>query len=127
MASHTVAKNSGQPGPACPAARVSRTLLPTMSVPIPFPEPARHDQSVRAGRLRAGLAAVTVSLVVVAGTALLGLAAGYAWARLAPRAWLVMTAPGSAGLINAETSAYIVADALFCLVCVIGGVLSGVL
>jgi hypothetical protein len=98
-----------------------------MSVPIPLPEPARGDQSVPAGRWRAVVAPVTASLAVVAGTAVLGVAAGICWAALAPRAWLVMISPGSAGLINAETSAFIVADAAFCLASLVGGVVSGVL
>jgi hypothetical protein len=98
-----------------------------MSVPIPLPEPARGDQSVPAGRGRAVVASVTASLAVAAGTAVLGVAAGYCWAAVAPRAWLVMTAPGAAGLINPETSAFIGADAAFCLVCLVGGVASGVL
>jgi hypothetical protein len=106
---------------------VSRTLLPTMSVPIPFPDPARGDQAASAERVYGGTAAITSSLAVVAGTALLGVAAGFCWAAMAPRAWLVMTGPGAAGLINPETSAFIVADAAFCLVCLAGGVLSGVL
>jgi len=106
---------------------VSRTLLPTMSVPIPFPDPARGDQAASAGRVYGGAAAITSSLAVVAGTALLGVAAGFCWAAVAPRAWLVMTGPGAAGLINPETSAFIAADAAFCLVCLVGGVLSGVL
>jgi hypothetical protein len=73
------------------------------------------------------MAAVTASLAIVAGTAVLGVAAGYSWAALAPRAWLEMTGPGAASLINAETNAYVVADVQFCLVCAIGGVISGVL
>jgi hypothetical protein len=127
MARHTVAKNSGRPSPACPLARQSRTLLPTMTVPIPYPEPARGDQSVPAGRRRGAVASVTASLAVVAGTAVLGVAGGYGWAALAPRAWLVMTSRGAAGLINPETSAFITADAAFCLVCLVGGVASGIL
>jgi hypothetical protein len=98
-----------------------------MSVPIPFPDPARGDQAAHAQRLYGGAAAVTASLAVVAGTALLGVAAGYCWAAVAPRAWLVMTGPGAASVINPETSAYIAADVAFCLVCLVGGVLSGVL
>lgn len=73
------------------------------------------------------MASAAASLVVVAGTAVLGVAAGFCWAALSPRAWLVMTGPGAAGLINPETHAFIVADAAFCLVCFVGGVASGVL
>jgi hypothetical protein len=62
-----------------------------------------------------------------AGTAVLGVAAGLGWAAVAPRPLLVITAPGAASLANTETSAFIAADAAFCLVCLAGGVVSGVL
>ena len=98
-----------------------------MSVPIPLPEPARGDQAVPARRWHSGAVAVAWSLAVVAGTVLLGAAAGWSWAAAAPRAWLVMTGPGAASLLNPETNAFIAADAAFCLVCLAGGVVSGVL
>src|SRR5215467_16383165 len=98
-----------------------------MSVPIPLPEPARGDQTVPARRWHSGAVAVASSLAVAAGTALLGVAAGWYWAAVAPRAWLVMTGPGAAGLLNPETNAFIAADAAFCMVCLVGGVVSGVL
>ena len=98
-----------------------------MSVPIPLPDPARGDQAAAAQRLYGGGAAIVSSLAVVAGTALLGVAAGFCWAAVAPRAWMVIYSPGADGLINAETSAYISADVAFCLICLGGGVLSGVL
>ena len=72
-------------------------------------------------------AAIWVSLAVAAGTALLGLAAGYLWSLVAPRALLVMLSPGAAGLVQVETSAFIAADAAFCLIAVAGGVVSGAL
>jgi hypothetical protein len=106
---------------------VSRTLLPTMSVPIPLPEPAHGGETVPARRLRGRAAAVAAALAVVAGTVLLGVAAGFCWAAVAPRAWLVMTGPEAAALINPETNAFIAADAAFCLICLAGGVVSGVL
>jgi hypothetical protein len=106
---------------------VSRTLLPTMSVPIPLPEPVHRGEAVPARRLRGAVAAAVASLAVVAGTVLLGVAAGLCWAAVAPRAWLVITGPGSAALINPETNAFIAADAAFCLICLVGGVVSGVL
>lgn len=98
-----------------------------MSVPIPFPDPARGDEAVRSWRLREGVRAVAAALAVAAGTVVLGAAAGLGWAAVAPRASLVMTSPGAAALVNTETSAFIAADAAFCLVCVAGGVVSGVL
>jgi hypothetical protein len=106
---------------------VSRTLLPTMSVPIPLPDPAHGDQAAPAQRVDRGAAAIASSLAVVAGTALLGVAAGFCWAAVAPRAWLVVASPGVADVINPETGAFIAADAAFCLVCLAGGVVSGVL
>jgi hypothetical protein len=98
-----------------------------MSVPIPLPDPARGDRAAPAQRLYGSAAAIGASLAVVAGSALLGVAAGFCWAAVAPRAWLVMTGPGSASLTNAETGAFIAADAAFCLVCLAGGVVSGIL
>jgi hypothetical protein len=106
---------------------VSRTLLPTMSVPIPLPDPARGDDAVRSWRLRDGVRAVVAALAVAIGTVALGVLAGLGWAAVAPRPWLVMTSPGAAALVNTETSAFIAADAAFCLVCLAGGVVSGVL
>jgi hypothetical protein len=98
-----------------------------MSLPIPLPEPAHGGEAVPARRLRGGTAAAAASLAVVAGTALLGVVAGFSWAALAPRAWLVMTGPGAAAVINPETSAFIAADAVFCFVCLAAGAVSGLL
>jgi hypothetical protein len=97
-----------------------------MSVPIPLPEPAHGGESVPARRL-GGAAAIASSLAVVAGTVLLGVAAGFCWAAVAPRAWLVITSQGAAAVINPESSAFITADAAFCLICLAGGVVSGTL
>jgi hypothetical protein len=102
-----------------------------MSVPIPFPDPARGDEAVRSwrsrARLRDAVPPVAAALAAAAGTALLGVAAGLGWAAVAPRPLLVMTSPGAASLVNTETSAFIAGDAAFCLVCLVGGVVSGVL
>jgi hypothetical protein len=98
-----------------------------MSVPIPFPDPARGDEAVRSWRLRGGVRDAAAALAVAASTVALGVLAGLGWAAVAPRPLLVMTSPGAAVLINTETSAFIAADAAFCLVCLAGGVLSGVL
>jgi hypothetical protein len=78
-----------------------------------------------APRGSASLGAVAASLGVVAGTAVLGVGGGFVWGALAPRAGLVMTGPGAAAVANPETSAFIAADAVFCLVCLAGGALSG--
>ena len=98
-----------------------------MSVPISFPDPARGDDAVRSWRWRDAVPAVVAALAVAAGTAALGVLAGLVWAAAAPRPLLVMTAPGAAALVNTETNAFIAADAAFCLVCLAGGVVSGVL
>jgi hypothetical protein len=70
------------------------------------------------------LAAFAVGLV---GSAVLGLVAGLIWAALAPRPLLQEVAAGEAQQVNAETSAYIVADAWFCLIAVVGGAITGAL
>jgi hypothetical protein len=62
-----------------------------------------------------------------AGSALLGVLAGVIWAAVAPRAVLQEVARGEADLVNAESSAYIVADAWFCLIVVVGGLITGIL
>jgi hypothetical protein len=72
-------------------------------------------------------AAIGASLAVVAGTALLGLAAGYGWSLVAPRGLLVMVGPRAAGLVQVETDAFIAADVAFCLIGLAGGVVSGAL
>jgi hypothetical protein len=104
---------------------MSRTLLATMTVPIPFPDPARGDEAVSSSR--DAVPAVVVALAVAAGTAALGVLAGLGWAAVAPRPLLVITAPGAAALVNVETTAFIAADAAFCVVCLAGGAISGAL
>jgi len=107
--------------------RPSRTLLPTMSVPIPFPDPAGGGEAVRSWRWRGAVPVLVAALAAAAGTAVLGVVAGLGWAAVAPRPWLVMTSPGAAALVNTETTAFIAGDAAFCLVCLAGGVVSGLL
>jgi hypothetical protein len=91
------------------------------------PEAAGPGATGPVPALDLGPAAAGASLAVLAGTALLGLLAGYAWSLLAPRAALVMVNPGTATLVQVETGAFIAADALFCLLMVAGGVVSGAL
>ena len=71
------------------------------------------------GRLAAFAAAL-------AGSAVLGVAAGLIWATVAPRALLQEVGHGEAQLVNAESTAYILADAWFCLIAAIGGVITGI-
>jgi hypothetical protein len=72
------------------------------------------------GRLAAFIAAL-------AGSAVLGIAAGLVWAAVAPRPVLQEIARAQAQVVNAETSAFIVADAWFCLIVAVGGLITGVL
>jgi len=57
----------------------------------------------------------------------LGIVAGLIWAAVAPRALLQEVASGEAVLVNAESSAFIVADAWFGLIAAVGGVITGIL
>ena len=57
---------------------------------------------------------------------MLGVAGGLIWAALAPRALLLQIGPGQAELVNAESNAFILADAWFCLITALGGVITGV-
>jgi hypothetical protein len=101
-----------------------------------FPDPARQypprgpapSGPVPSARTTAELRrALVVSLAVVAGTALLGVVGGFVWAAAAPRAGLVMVGRGTADVVNSETNAFIAADGWYCLVCLAGGVISGLL
>jgi hypothetical protein len=66
-------------------------------------------------------------MVALAGSAVLGIVAGLVWAAVAPRPLLQEIARGEAQVVNAETSAFIVADAWFCLIVAVGGLITGVL
>jgi hypothetical protein len=57
----------------------------------------------------------------------LGIGAGFVWAAVAPRALLQEVTHGEAQVVNAETSAFIAADAWFCLIVAVGGLITGVL
>ena len=95
-----------------------------------LPEPPGAARPGDAGPARpfdASRAAIGVSLAIVAGGALLGLAAGYAWSLVAPRALLMIVSHGAAGLVRSETSAFIAADGVFCLIALAGGAVIGAL
>ena len=53
--------------------------------------------------------------------------AGLIWAAVAPRPLLQEVARGEAQYVNVETTAFIVADAWFALVTVVGGLITGIL
>ena len=57
---------------------------------------------------------------------MLGVAGGLIWAALAPRALLQEVGHGEAQLVNAESAAFILADAWFCLIAAIGGAITGI-
>ncbi len=88
---------------------------------IPAPTPGGGRSGAGGPAWAAGLAFAAVLL----GTALLGVAAGFIWPAVAPRALLVIVSRGSADVVNPETSAFIAADGWFTVVCLIGGVISG--
>ena len=65
--------------------------------------------------------------MALAGSALLGAVAGLIWVAVAPTPLLREIAQGEAELVNAESSAFIVADAWFVLITAVGGLITGVL
>jgi hypothetical protein len=98
-----------------------------MSAPFQHRFPGRREAPSHAWHPRLGTIGAAACVAVVAASAAAGVAAGFGWAAVAPRALLVMTGPGMAGLLHVETSAFIAADAAFCLICAAGGVVSGLL
>jgi hypothetical protein len=73
--------------------------------------------------------AVIAACLIVAGSAVVGLAAGLVWAAAAPRVVYQVDSlnPPTAYAINPETSAFIAADGWYCLLALIGGALIGLL
>ena len=65
-------------------------------------------------------------MAALAGSAVLGVVAGLIWAAVAPRALLQEVGHGEAELVNAESNAFILADAWFCLIVALGGVITGI-
>jgi hypothetical protein len=76
------------------------------------------------GSARGSVTGFAIGLV---GSAVLGLPAGLIWNVVAPRATLQEVGTGAAEMVNAETTAFITADALFCLIAVVAGLLTGIL
>jgi hypothetical protein len=77
--------------------------------------------------VRVVLAAVAVAVAIAVASALLGVLAGFVWAAVAPRVLIVAAGPGGPGLVNPETTAFIVADGWFAVICVVGGAVCGLL
>jgi hypothetical protein len=76
-----------------------------------------------AARIRGPLFAL---LALAAASAVLGLCVGLIWSAVAPRALLVVQSHGVAYVTSDETDAFIVADAWFCLLTAIAGLVCGV-
>lgn len=84
----------------------------------------RQPASGPAGARRVLRPAVIAAAILI-GSVALGLAGGLAWAGLAPRALYVVVGRGSADVVNPETTAFIAADAWFCLIGAAGGLIIG--
>jgi len=80
----------------------------------------RPGRALTKGRLAALIAAL-------AGSAVLGIPAGFIWGEVAPRALMQEIARGQAQLVNAETGAFIGADAWFCLITAAAGLITGLI
>jgi hypothetical protein len=76
------------------------------------------------GRSAARATAAWVA-AALAGSVLLGLLAGLIWGEVAPRAVLQEIGSGTAQLVNAETTAFIGADAWFCGIAAVAGLITG--
>lgn len=66
-----------------------------------------------------------VFFAALVGCAVLGAVAGLIWGAVSPRVLFQEFAAGQAQQVNAEDSGYIVADAWFCLITAIGGLITG--
>ncbi len=84
-------------------------------------------QSRPPGERPSARSAVAWAATALAGSALLGLLGGLIWGEVAPRALLQQIGAGTAQLVSAETRAFITADAWFCGIAVLAGLLTGVL
>ena len=97
-----------------------------MTDEYPFePQPGGSGGSGQASRASSLAGGLVSSLVILIGSALIGLAGGLAWTSFAPRAVYVVVGRGSANVVNPETSAFIAADGWYCLIGVAGGLVIG--
>jgi hypothetical protein len=73
--------------------------------------------------------ALLAAVLIMAGSAVIGLAAGMIWSAVAPRVqYQVYTLhPPTAYATNPETSAFIAADGWYCVIALVGGALIGLL
>jgi len=79
----------------------------------------------RHGKRPAAPGAIAGFAIALAGSALVGLLGGLIWGEAAPRAMLQEIGTGTAQLVNAETSAFIGADAWFSVIAAIAGLITG--
>ena len=84
-------------------------------------------QATGSPAVRPARGALSKFVVGLAGSAVLGMLTGLLWAAVAPRATLREVSSGEATIVNAETHAFIAADAWFCGIAVVAGLLTGVL
>jgi hypothetical protein len=68
---------------------------------------------------------IKVFLVALVGSAVLGAIAGLIWGAVSPRVLFQEFAAGQAQQVHAEDGGYIGADAWFCLIAAIGGLITG--
>ena len=91
------------------------------------PTPPPGVPAAVAARPPAGLAprALLITLAIMLGSALLGIAGGLLWSAIAPRALFMVASKGVAYVVNPETSAFIAADGYFSFIALCGGALIG--
>jgi hypothetical protein len=105
----------------------SRTLFGDMSKTSESAFPYHPGNFMRGAEPSpSGTGALIAACGVLIGSAIAGLLGGLIWSAVAPRAAYVVISKGSADVINAETTAFISADAWYCLIAVVGGLLIGV-
>jgi hypothetical protein len=91
----------------------------------PLPPPGRPAVSNERPGSATQLRALSATLAIGAGAALLGIAGGFVWSAIAPRALFSVASHGIAYVVNPETSAFIAADGWYSIVAVVGGLLIG--
>lgn len=103
----------------------SRTLFGIMIIDSQFPEPPESGSSGPPKRRTSAWTIGLISAGVVIGGLLLGLAGGWVWSAIAPRVAFSVISPGSANVVNPETTGFIVGDLAYCLVAAAGGLILG--
>lgn len=97
----------------------------SMTNEFSFPTPGRSLPAGGNGDRPSAAGSLVSCVAILAGSALLGLAGGLVWAQIAPQAVYVVVSRGSADVVNPETTAFIAADAAYCLAGLIGGLIIG--